>query len=49
MRIAPLVVLAMTLAGGPNYVKWQEAKKLAAQTGKPIVVYATVNEEGGSC
>ncbi len=49
MKVTALVVLTMALAGGPNYVKWQEAKKLAAQTGRPIIVYATVNEEGGSC
>lgn len=36
-------------AGGPSWVKWDQAKKMAAATGKPIIVYATVNEEGGGC
>jgi hypothetical protein len=35
--------------GGPTYVKWEEAKKIAAQTGKPIAVYSTVNQDGGGC
>jgi hypothetical protein len=34
---------------GIQWMKWKEAKALAAATGKPIVVYATVNEEGGGC
>jgi hypothetical protein len=44
-----LACTSVALAGGPTFVKWAEAKKLAAATGKPIAVYATVNEEGGGC
>ena len=47
--ILTLACASLAMAGGPTYVKWGEAKKLAAATGKPIIVYATVNEEGGGC
>ncbi len=54
-QICAVVAVSMactTLAfagGNIQWVKWKEAKALAAATGKPIVVYATVNEEGGGC
>lgn len=54
-RIAVGAVLGLACAslalagGGPNFVKFQQAKVLAAMTGKPIAVYATVDSKGAGC
>lgn len=40
---------AVALAGGPPWVKWDQAKAMAAATGKPILVYSNVDAEGGGC
>jgi len=40
--------VAMTY-GGPPWMKLEAAKSLAAATGKPIGVYATVNYKAESC
>lgn len=40
---------AVALAGGPPWVKFDQAKQMAAATGKPILVYSNVDENGGGC
>ena len=32
--------------GGPPFMKWSDAKKQAAATGKPIMVYSQVDSKG---
>ena len=55
LSIARGAVLALACAGvamtygGPPYMKLDAAKSLAAATGKPIGVYATVNYKAESC
>jgi len=55
LNIARGAVLALACAGvamtggGPPYMKLDVAKSLAAATGKPIGVYATVNYKAESC
>ncbi len=44
-----LTCTGLALAGGPTWVKWDAAKAMAAATGKPIAVYCTVDQDGGSC
>ena len=33
----------------PQYVNWDTAKAQAAATGKPILVYSTVDAKGNGC
>ncbi len=33
-------------SGGPAFVKWADARKQAAVTGKPIMVYSVVDQKG---
>ncbi|MBI2930426.1 MAG: hypothetical protein HYY16_02140 [Planctomycetes bacterium] len=39
----------VALAGGPPWMKWEIAKQMAAASGKPILVYCQVDEEGKGC
>ncbi len=39
--------VALGIGNGPDYVKWQQAKALAAETGKPICVFTLVGPKGG--
>lgn len=54
ISVVALVTMACTgLAAGfqskPTYVKFSEAQKIAAATGRPIAVYSVTNAEGGGC
>jgi hypothetical protein len=44
-------LMTLALLGGdkPNWMKWDAAKALAKQTGMPIIVYNTVDKNGGGC
>lgn len=44
-----LVCAGLAMAGGPPWMKWDQAKPAALGSGKPILVYSTVDDEGGSC
>lgn len=39
--------VATGVGNGPDYVKWAQAKALAAETGKPICVFTLVGDKGG--
>lgn len=39
--------MAAGVGNGPDYVKWAQAKALAAETGKPICVFTLVGPKGG--
>jgi hypothetical protein len=55
LRVARVAVLALACAGvsmtfgGPPWMKLDAAKAMAAASGKPIAVYATVNSKAEGC
>lgn len=54
-RILVLGAVALGLGGanagvgGPSWTQWEPAKGQSAATGKPILVYSTVDEKGNGC
>jgi hypothetical protein len=46
--LAACAGLAMSPAGGPPWMKLDKAKAVAAETGKPLAVYATVDGKDAS-
>lgn len=46
--LAACAGLAMSPAGGPPWMKLDKAKAAAAETGKPLAVYATVDGKDAS-